>query len=627
MRAGESVQVERAGERVGSGFIVSCPFLPTAPPCQADSACAGVEWGVPGSQSHACEEEIVAYCQNAFDFEADELGCTEFLDLFADCSYTVDVAEQEFILQGVREGRQGRGIVYVMAAGNDFVVGENTNAFGNTHNTRLVINVGSVGKDDVVSTYSARGSGLFVVAPGGDREFWSNHVVAVNAGDCEDAGVGTSFAAPVVSGVAALILQANGNLSYRDVQGIIATTATQVNPTDDSWVVNAVNISHSNEYGFGVINAGAAVEAAQTWELYSEERWNLAHSGAINLQLPEYTPTSDPVTSTVTMDAPSEFVIESVYVYVKLTHSSRGDLQITLTSPSGTSSVVHPWGRPENGNSPGYWKFTTWKNFGESATGDWTLSIEDRSAGDLPNCFDDLTYSVEREFPVVEGPITVDCALLDAEDFCQDERTSLGGRPVSGPDDQFFADADGTTPADACCSCGGGRTCVDNHEYFFPYEQRPGEFVNVDCSILDSIEFCQDGATSFVGIPVNGANDPFLQGTNGLSPYVVFVYCVCLCFCSSLRELYLFFSIFRQGGSLLLLWWRIGSGYLPRCFGRMVCRCPWSRGAYQSVRRSHCRAYAYYNRHCCPHGSPSLRNREGRRHQLHHTTRLLRLLK
>ena len=433
----------------------TCPFLPEAPPCQTDSACSGVDWGFPRNTPSECQDEIVAYCTNAFNFETDLAGCTEFLDLFAQCEYITSENEQLSIRQGVEEGRDGKGIVYVFAAGNDFGRGEDTNQYGNTHNTRLVINVGAVGKDGVVSTYSARGTGLFVVGPGGDSESWSNHVVALNGGGCKDAGQGTSYATPAVSGVIALILEANGNLTYRDVQGIVATTSQRVNPDDSSWVVNAAGIAHSDEYGFGLIDAGVAVAAAQTWQLYATEQMVVARSGNITLDIPEYTPESDPLTSSVTMVASDSFSIEGVYLYIKLTHSTRGDLQITLTSPSGTQSIVHPWGRPENGNSDGFWKFTTWKNYGEDASGEWTLSIEDRKAGDYKDCFDNNDYLALFTFTDGSSEL-LSCEILDSLDFCQTGGTELFGVNLTGPNDPSLVGIDGQTPAEACCSCNGG---------------------------------------------------------------------------------------------------------------------------------------------------------------------------
>ncbi|MBR7551873.1 S8 family serine peptidase, partial [Mycobacterium tuberculosis] len=76
---------------------------------------------------------------------------------------------------------------------------------------------------------------------------------------------GTSASAPMVSGVAALVLEANPNLSYRDVKYILATTATRNHPHQPAvtladgrtlvpgWTGNAAGRAYSNWYGFGVV--------------------------------------------------------------------------------------------------------------------------------------------------------------------------------------------------------------------------------------------------------------------------------------------------------------------------------------------------------------------------------------
>src|SRR5262249_54532457 len=53
---------------------------------------------------------------------------------------------------------------------------------------------------------------------------------------------GTSASAPIVSGVIALMLEANPDLSWRDVQEILVRSARQNNPTDKSWQTNLVEV-------------------------------------------------------------------------------------------------------------------------------------------------------------------------------------------------------------------------------------------------------------------------------------------------------------------------------------------------------------------------------------------------
>ena len=91
---------------------------------------------------------------------------------------------------------------------------------------------------------------------------------------------GTSFATPMVSGVVALMYEANPNLGWRDVQSILANSARHVGseigsgPAFDeryAWGWNDANtwngggLHFSNDYGYGLVDALAAVRLAETW--------------------------------------------------------------------------------------------------------------------------------------------------------------------------------------------------------------------------------------------------------------------------------------------------------------------------------------------------------------------------
>ena len=97
---------------------------------------------------------------------------------------------------------------------------------------------------------------------------------------------GTSAAAPSVSGVAALILQSNPALTWRDVGFIMAKTARKVDADiatgaraatftanggtvalalDLPWQTNSAGFNFHNRYGFGLIDATAAVNLAQNY--------------------------------------------------------------------------------------------------------------------------------------------------------------------------------------------------------------------------------------------------------------------------------------------------------------------------------------------------------------------------
>jgi hypothetical protein len=230
----------------------------------------------------------------------------------------------------------------------------------------------------------------------GDFENSVNHYVANVGGGCRNAGVGTSFACPVISGVAALMLEANPNLSWRDVQGILAQTSRPVNdPRDTSETTNAAGLWHSNLYGFGIVDATAAVETSKSWDYYGPEMMLIGESGPVNLLITDNFSSS--VTSTATVSASAnnvDFVAESVLAYLDLKHFSRGDLEVVLTSPQGTRSILHPGKRPENSQleDSDRWKLLSVRNWGESAVGDWSLSITDMKTGYVADCANEPFY-------------------------------------------------------------------------------------------------------------------------------------------------------------------------------------------------------------------------------------------
>jgi len=412
--------------------LQGCPFAATAAsgtsPCSA-SECPGASWTSPLS---TCEAVISTYCQDVSNYDADG-ECASWTHLWMTCAYThLPWATKRTLQRGVLEGRSGRGIVYVMSSGNENAQGEDVNMEQYLH-SRFTITVGATDKLGLHSYYSVTGSSLFISAPGGDATQHSNswHVAATGGG-CAAQQQGTSYACPVVSGVVALMLQANPLLGWRDVQGILAATTSRNDPTSSLWTTNAAGFIHNIKYGFGMVDASAAVAAALSWTNWGIERRIIANSSQ-QLTVPHDGST---LSTSVTVGAQSQaWAIEWIEIFVNLNHSSRGDLQLELTSPSGTHSVLTPGPRPETSNPPVVgcsaeddtctssndgicdnpqscecdyndclaanwtgtngqpslylprfnWKMTSVRSWGESPVGTWTLAIRDRRLANGPS--------------------------------------------------------------------------------------------------------------------------------------------------------------------------------------------------------------------------------------------------
>jgi len=365
-------------------FEEGCPFQYSESRFYPCNSCEG-EFVPDAVLTQNCVNSIAKHCKDFW--KLDDNACSDFpsISIGGSCDYDkLPKSAVTALEDGIRNGRDGKGTIFTFAAGNEFFMGDDVN-FSAWTNSRYTITVGAVGKDLLHGEYSTGGAALVVSAPGGAPEDYGHLMTAgIGTNTCADSGQGTSFACPVVTGVIALMLEANPDLSWRDVQGILATTSRNVDndELDDTQTVNGAGLWHSNWYGFGIIDAKAAVEAAEGWISFSEE------IQAIGLSREENAVLSDDVgnefVSKIRLNPdddnyPDDFIVESTVVLLDLAHYNRGDLEIQLVSPSGTKSVLHPGKRPESSQLKGdeRWKLMTVKNWGENPTGNWKLKVRD----------------------------------------------------------------------------------------------------------------------------------------------------------------------------------------------------------------------------------------------------------
>ena len=318
---------------------------------------------------------------------------TAFVDNFLDPALAM---MKNAIVTGVTEGREGLGTNYVFAAGNDrqYIAnsitqdGDNTNYHSLTNN-RFTITTAASTQDGHITSFSTPGASILVTAPG---EWIAT--TTLNDGDGNLANdfafvSGTSFAAPIVSGVVAMMLEANPHLGYRDVQEILALSSRKIDPASPSWATNGATnwngggnlVSH--DFGFGLVDAHAAVRLAETWTTAHTAANEMATSVAGDIgsdaTLIDFLPNS--YTTTVS-SAYQDFSIDWVEVDVSLLHTHVGDLKIELISPTGTHSILMD--RPAGGNNTKdnlTFTFSTTHDWGESPVGDWTLVVTDAGTG------------------------------------------------------------------------------------------------------------------------------------------------------------------------------------------------------------------------------------------------------
>jgi kexin len=290
-------------------------------------------------------------------------------------------------------GRNGLGTIYTWAAGNGGTGNVDNSNYDGQANYRGVLSICAVGDDGVKASYSERGANLWVCTPSEGR---GNHAITttdrtgapgynagITPGDYVNASYtntfnGTSSAAPLAAGVVALVLEANALLTWRDLRIVLAQSARKNHAADTDWIVNGAGFNVNHNYGFGVIDADAAVTLAKTWVNVGAQVTLATATATPNVPIPDNNATF--ITDTITVAASGIGRIEFVEINFNTNHTYMGDLEITLTAPSGTVSrlnEVHGCAGNACPLSGSTWRFGSARHLGEAANGNWTLAVRD----------------------------------------------------------------------------------------------------------------------------------------------------------------------------------------------------------------------------------------------------------
>ena len=299
---------------------------------------------------------------------------------------------------GTSNGYGGNGIFYAFAGGNGYQEGghSNLNEYANHYAVTAVCGTNDIGTRRVSSEF---GANLWVCAPAGDYEDAQIGIVTTENYDRYIYGLsGTSAATAIVSGVAALIRQANPNLTWRDLKLILAASARKNDRANTGWKdgarkygsTSATDRYHFNhEYGFGVVDAKAAVDMAKGWgNNLPALQSSTAASGSLNFLVPDLPATGPPSTfyHELTLNTDGIDFTEFVEVNVTFSHESFRDLDIELVSPSGARSqltvafdTVTPDDPTDEDLVPlrGTFRFGSARHLGEDPNGVWRLNVSD----------------------------------------------------------------------------------------------------------------------------------------------------------------------------------------------------------------------------------------------------------
>ncbi len=284
---------------------------------------------------------------------------------------------REAIEDGVTSGRDGRGVIYVWAAGNGGLYSDRVD-YDPFASSRYTIAVSSIGDADMVTSYDEPGCAVLAVTQsnGNGRGI----ATTTTTSSWTTSFGGTSAAAPLAAGVVALMLEANPQLTWRDVQHILLETTRKNDVDHADWATNGAGYEVNYYYGFGAIDAGAAVLAAEDWRRVPHEI--AVDTGVIavdpNVAL---IPDNDPVGVTQSVVVADDITIESVELILNASSTFIGDLDIELTAPSGMVSTFSEKRGDSQEDLVGV-TFTSLRHWGEGSAGEWSVRIADRASQD-----------------------------------------------------------------------------------------------------------------------------------------------------------------------------------------------------------------------------------------------------
>jgi len=150
-----------------------------------------------------------------------------------------------------------------------------------------------------------------------------------------------------------------------------------------NWNGGALHFSH--DFGFGLVDAHAAVRLAESWEAQSTLANEVLISADVYplgaIPIPDDDTTG--VSSILTL--PDGVDIDRVEVVLSVSHQASSDLQVTLTAPSGATAIL--FDEPDSQWAAEEWDvhftFGATTFLGENSGGDWVLVTRDLSSGNV----------------------------------------------------------------------------------------------------------------------------------------------------------------------------------------------------------------------------------------------------
>jgi kexin len=288
-----------------------------------------------------------------------------------------DAIVKKAMIKGIQTGRKDKGAVYVFASGNGGRYADSCNFDGYT-NSIYSITVGAIDYKGLHPMYAEACSAVMVVTySSGSGE----HIHTTDIkGKCSALHGGTSAAAPLAAGIYSLVLHANPNLTWRDVQYVSALSSVPINEDDGNYQITALGRKYSHKYGYGKIDAYAMAHFAETWKNVKPQAWYYSDlqkvGGTISPEKQNNVIKKKIKITKEDLKIVNLERVEHITVTVNIQATERGKVGVRLISPHKVTSDLATF-RPQDRSGAGFkdWTFMSVAHWGESGIGEWAIEV------------------------------------------------------------------------------------------------------------------------------------------------------------------------------------------------------------------------------------------------------------
>uniref|UniRef100_A0A0N4ZFP6 P/Homo B domain-containing protein n=1 Tax=Parastrongyloides trichosuri TaxID=131310 RepID=A0A0N4ZFP6_PARTI len=291
---------------------------------------------------------------------------------------------EESIKYGVMYNRKGKGSIFVFASGNGGIKNDSCAMDGLISHV-FTFPVSAVSPFYTIPNYAEKCSTALI------STFSNGHTngqveeclftTSLN-NKCGFNSLGTSAAAPIFAAIVALTLEANKNLTWRDIKYITILSADPIPMLEKSnheWIKNGAGFLHNPYFGFGLANAKRMINKAKKWEhvpsLYEckltfknfeIKKWaaNKVLQGSFKF-------------NACNNNGVKINVIEYVQLRITTFNQKRGAIQLWLTSPSNTTAQLIYDRHFDKERYIDDYAFNSVVTFGENPEGVWTFELLD----------------------------------------------------------------------------------------------------------------------------------------------------------------------------------------------------------------------------------------------------------